>query len=197
MENFIDHQISSKVSRQFRRVIVGNTNIQYDDNGDELRNARWKYKKHKYTANYAMLSRDAQEAMVGAFYAANAMLKLFRFRDHGDYTASDSPLTVEVGTTTPAQITKRYFFGPAYADRLIQAIDSWEIKDASGNPVDGSMDTALGLFTPTNPWASGQHTWTGRFSVWVRFASDEFDMTLQTMEIATADVELQEARAHR
>lgn len=197
MANFIDHRIGARVSSEFRRVATGKTDITALDNGDEIRNARWKYKKLKFTASYAMLTPEAQEELTSAFYAANAQLMLFRFRDHGDFKVTKSPLTVEEGTTNPVQLTKRYYFGPAFADRLIQAVVKCTVYDAGDNPISGTLDTALGIFTPDSVWPAGAVTWSGTFDVWVRFGSDEFDMTLHTLDIATADVELMEMRARR
>lgn len=197
MTNFIDHRIGARVSREFRRVATGKTDITPLDNGDEIRNARWKYKKLKFTASYAMLTPEAQEELTSAFYAANAQLMLFRFRDHGDYKVAGSPLTVVQGTTYPVQLTKRYYFGPTYADRLIQAVVKCNVMDAGGNAVAGTLDTVLGIFTPDAEWGVGQYKWSGTFDCWVRFGSDEFDMTMLTLDIATADVELLEMRARR
>lgn len=197
MTNFIDHRIGARVSSEFRRVATGKTDITALDNGDEIRNARWKYKKLKFTASYAMLTSEAQEELTSAFYAANAQLLLFRFRDHGDYKVVDSPLAVVQGTTNPVQLTKRYYFGPAYADRLIQAVVKCNVMDAGSNTVTGTLDTALGIFTPDTAWGVGRYKWSGTFDCWVRFGSDEFDMTMLTLDIATADVELLEMRARR
>lgn len=197
MANFIDHRIGARVSREFRRVVMGKTDIEPLDNGDEIRNARWKYKKLKFSASYALLTPEAQKEIVSAFYAADAMLYLFRFRDHGDYKVNKAPLAVEVGTTNRVQLTKRYYFGPAHADRLIQAVVKCTVYDAGDNPIAGTLDAALGVFTPDEEWPAGAVTWSGTHDVWVRFGSDEFDMTLHTLDIATADVELLEMRAYR
>lgn len=197
MANFIDHKISARASRQFRRIATGKTDIVALDNGEEIRNARWKHKKMQFAANYALLSPEAQIEISSAFYAANAMLMLFRFRDYGDYTVKDSPLVTVPDTTTPVQLTKRYTFGPAVADRMIQAVSVCVVSDGDGEPVAGTLDTALGLFTPSEPWVDSAHTWSGTFDLWVRFDSDDFDMTMQTLDIATVDVELIEQRARR
>lgn len=195
--NFIDHRISARASREFRRIATGKTDIVALDNGDEIRNARWRYKLMRYQASFPLLSQRAQEEVSAAFYAANAMLYLFRFRDYGDYRVENSPLSVVADSTTPVQLTKRYYFGPAWADRMIQAVVTCRVHDAAGEPVEGTVDDALGLFTPAEPWGAGLYTWTGTFDVWVRFGSDDFDMTLHTLDIATSDVELVERRAHR
>lgn len=197
MTNFIDHRIGARVSREFRRVVTGKTDIVPMDNGSEIRNARWRYKRLQFTANFVTLSEEAREELVSAFYAANAMLYLFRFRDYGDYKVDRSPLIVAEGTRDTVQLVKRYTFGPAHADRPIQAIVKCTVHDAGGNPVAGSVDKALGLFTPDEPWGVGQHTWSGTFDVWVRFASDEFDTTMLMRDLDTADVELVEREARR
>jgi uncharacterized protein (TIGR02217 family) len=196
MPNYIDHRLSARASREFRRVAQGKTDITPLRTGGEIRNAAWQYKKMKYAASYALLTPEAQEEISSAFYAANAMLLLFRYRDYGDFKVVDSPLTVVEGTTTPVQLTKRYYFGPAHADRMIQAIVSATVKDASGDPIAGTVDMALGLFTPDENWPAGVPTWSGKFDVWVRFNSDDFDMTMHTLDIATTDIELVERRAY-
>lgn len=198
MQNFLDHQLSLRASREFRRVIVGRTDHVPMDNGEDIYNARWRYKRMRYFANFALVSPETQEELTGAFHAANAMLLLFKFRDPGDFQVANSPLVTVPGTKTPVQLTKRYYFkGNAYGDRLIQAVDHCVIKTPLGVEVAGTLDKPMGIFTPTNNWDGAEHFWSGRFCNFVRFASDEFDSTMITLDIATADVELQEGRAHR
>lgn len=197
MGNYIDYRISQRVSRSFRRLTTGKTDIAPFDNGDEQRNARWKFKLMRFVASFAMLGESAQNEVTGAFYAANASLLLFRFRDYGDFKVSASPLTVETGTRTPVQLTKRYFFGPAYADRLIQAVSTCTVLDAADNEVAGVLDNVLGLFTPDSDWTVGQHKWNGTFDVWVRFADDEIDFTMIQSDLTTTDIEFVERRARR
>lgn len=200
MSNFIDYKIGNRVSSQFRRVVTGKTDIVTMASGREMRNAAWKFKKMSYTASYAMLTPEAQEAIVSAFYACNAQLMLFRFRDPGDFIAVESPLfdaiTGHVGSTDAIQLTKRYTFGPAYADRVIQAVSTCTVLDHTGTPVAGTFDSELGLFTPTSPWGSNTYSWTGTFDVWVRFNNDDLDISMLTFDIATSDVELIEALAN-
>ena len=196
MANYINHRLSARASREFRRVAVGKTDITALRTGGEIRNAAWEYRKMKYAASYALLTPEAQEEIASAFYAANAMLYLFRYRDYGDYKVVNSPLTVNVGTTDAVQLTKRYTFGPAYADRVLQAVTKATVKSEGGDPITGTLDTAWGLFTPDAGWPAGTPTWSGTFDVWVRFNSDEFDMTMHTLDIATTDIELVERRAY-
>lgn len=199
IKNFIDHRIAGRVSNQFRRVVRGKTDIVAMNSGRERRNAAWQFKKMQFTANFAMLTREAQQEVVNAFYACQAQLYLFRFRDYGDYQADHSPLLTAavVGTTDPIQITKRYQFGPVYADRMIQALGpSCTVYDSGNHAVTGTFDLSLGIFTPTSAWGSGEYTWSGTFDCWVRFNSDDLDITMQNIEISTADVELAEQLAY-
>lgn len=196
-QNYVDERVSTRVSSQFRRVVSGRTEIAELRNGAEVRTAIWRNKPYSYQANYALLTRDAQIEIASAFHAVDAMCYLFRFKDHGDWTVTDSPLAVVSGGKTPAQLTKRYSFGSTYSDRIIQAIDTCVVKDSGGSVVSGTLDDALGLFTPTANWGAGPYTWSGTFDVWVRFSSDDFDMTMETLDIATTDVQLVERRAVR
>jgi uncharacterized protein (TIGR02217 family) len=197
MQNFIDHKLSLRASREFRRVIVGRTDYTPMDNGNDIYNAKWRYRKMRYFANFALVTPETQAEITGAVHAAMSMLLLFRFRDPGDFQVEDSPLAVVVGTKTPVQLTKRYYFGSAHGDRLIQAVDHCVMKTDAGVEIPGTLDKPLGLFTPTSNWPAATAKWSGRFCVWVRFASDEFDATMLTLDISTTDVELQEGRAHR
>lgn len=197
MQNFINHRLSSRASRSFRRIAVGNTEETPMDNGVSAFNARWRYNKMKFVADYALMTPEAQQEIAAAFHAAKARTMLFRYPDYGDRTVTDSPLAPAVGTKTPIQLTKRYTFGSAYGERILQAVDSCTVKDSLGATVAGTLDDELGLFTPTNNWAAGGHTWSGRYCVWVRFATDELDMTMLNLDITTAQIELHEGRAFR
>jgi uncharacterized protein (TIGR02217 family) len=193
--NYIDHRLSQKATNSFRRVVTGKTNIVSMASGRERRNAAWAFKKMTFTASFALLLPDVQDEVYGAYYAANGQLLLFRFRDPADWKAKDSPLLVSsdlIGTTTPVQLTKRYLFGPAYADRTIQAVSTCFVKTPGGSDFPGTIDHALGMFTPDGAWGSGQYTWSGTFDLWVRFNSDELDVTMTTLDVATTDVELVE-----
>lgn len=190
--NYIDWKLSQKATADFRRVVTGKTDIVTMMSGRERRNAAWAFKKMAFTASFALLKPEAQDEVLQAFYACNAQLYLFRFRDPGDWRVFASPLKTDglVGTRTPVQLTKRYQFGPAYADRVIQAVSTCVVKSSGGAVIDGTFDNALGLFSPTDVWGGDTYTWTGTFDLWVRFNSDELDVTMKTLDVATADVEL-------
>ena len=195
--NFIDHRLSAHVSHELRRIVEGRTHIVTLDNGDEVRNACWKYSKLKYHANFTQLSAPAKSELLSAFYAARAQLYLFRLHDKADCQADNAPLEVKAGSRDAVQLTKTYTFGTAQAQRLVQAVNHCVVSDTHGAVVAGDVDTALGLFTPKEPWQDGTYSWTGDFDVWVRFGSDQLETTLSRPDVATSDVELWEMRARR
>lgn len=195
--NYIDHRIGTRVSTEFRRVVTGKTDIVQMANGRERRNAAWGFKKMQFSASFAMLTPESQSEVMSAFYAANAQLLLFRFRDHGDYRVVDSPIVGAVeGASTVVQLTKRYSFGPAFTDRIVQAVTKAVVKSAGGTTFAGTVDNDMGTFTPYANWGAGQYTWSGTFDCWVRFNSDEFDVTMKTLDVATTDVSLIEQVAY-
>ena len=197
MSNFIDHRIATRVSKEFRRVVTGKTDIVQMANGRERRNAAWGLKKMQFTASFAMLTPESQEEVMSAFYAANAQLLLFRFRDHGDFQVTGSPIVgAVVGQLNAVQLTKRYSFGTAFADRIVQAVKSCVVKTPADAVFPGALNQQLGTFDPTGNWTAGTYTWSGTFDCWVRFNSDEFDVTMQTLDIATTDVSLIEQVAY-
>lgn len=195
--NFIDYRIATRVSSEFRRVVTGKTDIVPMMNGRERRNAAWAFKKMQFSASYAMLTPEAQEEVVSAFYAADAQLLLFRFRDHGDYRVVNSPIVGSIeGQSNAVQLTKRYTFGPKFADRVVQAVNKCIVKTPGGVEFPGTFSSTLGTFDPSGNWGAGVYTWSGTFDCWVRFNSDEFDVTMQTLDIATTDVSLIEQVAY-
>ncbi len=198
--NFIDHRISTRVSTEFRRVLNGKTDITTLASGHERRNAAWVFKRLQYTATYNQLTTASQQELVSAFYACNAQLLLFRFKDWGDFTVAGSPVVVPpsaYATRNPVQLTKRYTFGPISVDRLIQAVVTCVVTDDTGATKTGVFDSQLGTFVPDVAWSGARtYTWTGQFDVWVRFNNDALDTTLKTQDIATTDVELIEGLAY-
>ncbi len=191
--NYIDHRMSTRVTSSFVRKVVGKTDITTLASGRERRNAAWAFKKMQYTASYAMLNDMQRDEVLSAFYACNGQLYAFRFNDAGDRTVTKSPFDTStlVGTEHPAQLTKRYQFGSMWADRVIQAVSACTVYDNTGAVFAGTFDRDLGLFTPAANWGVGiQYTWTGTFDVWVRFNTDELDVTMQTLDVATTDIEL-------
>ena len=195
---FIDHRLSTKVAMGFTGGPEWSTAIVEMDNGREVRNGQWMYPRHRYSAEYPNLLDGARREVLEAFHAARGRLHAFRFHDFNDADAEGAPLLPEIGTTTPVQLVKTYQLGSATSSRLIQAPMSCVVRDSSGTPVAGSVDTTTGLFTPASAWEDDAFSWSGEFDVWVRFDSDYNAFTLADRSrrqfMGTANIELVEVR---
>ena len=192
---FIDQRMSVRVASGFIGGPEWSTNIQTLGNGRESRNRQWLYPKHHYTANVGAFTAADRDELRSMFYVCAGQWGAFRFRDLVDYRASGEFITVDVGTKTPAQLTKTYSFGGQAVSRKIQApvAGTVTVFDNDGTtPIAGTCDYATGLFTPTNNWPHTTAQWSGQFDVWVRFMSDYGAFTAIRADLLTADIELLE-----
>lgn len=193
----IDARLSDCVAYGFVGGPEWSTLVVPLDNGQEIRNGQWMYPRHRYSAQFMNLAEEDRNEILAAFHVARGKLYAFRFKDWNDYTATDEPLLPEYSTTTAVQLTKTYLFGSADSVRIIRAVVSSVVKDASGTIVSGTLDAENGLFTPGAAWdeGSGPYTWSGEFDVWVRFDSDYNAFAIGNCDAHTADVDLVEVKA--
>lgn len=172
------------------------------ENGFEHIDSAWEYPRHRYSASFGNIKDEDRDYVISVFHACRGRRHYFKFKDWNDYTATDEPLEVLPGTTNPVQLYKTYQprdpvtddLWPAYTIRPIQAVLSAVVKTPGGATVSGTLDTETGMFTPSSNWASGTHTWTGEFYVWVRFDNDYNSMTINSWRANTAKVELVEGK---
>lgn len=192
--SYINTRISDCVAYGFTGGPEWSTNIVPLDNGGELRNAQWKYPRHRYSAEYMNISPEARDDLLAAFHAAKGRLLAFRFKDWNDFTVENQALSVNVGTSDPVQLVKRYYLGGTFAERKIGAVVTATVRDSSGDPVSGTLDSVNGTFTPDADWEAGSYTWSGEFDVWVRFDSDFNAFVIGNWQTHTANIELVEVK---
>lgn len=198
--SFVNVRLSDRVAFGFTGGPEWFTQITQLEGGGEVRNAAWKYPRHRYTAQFLSFLDDERIEILHAFQAVRGRWLAFRFKDHGDFRAVDEPIAVVEGALTPAQLTKTYRMGPAHTVRRIQAPvgSSVVVRDEDGAVVPGALDEQTGLFTPAADWGAGQYTWSGEFDVWVRFDNDfnAFSITNKSggSFVGTADIELVEVK---
>jgi uncharacterized protein (TIGR02217 family) len=191
---YINTRLSTCVAYGFSGGPEYSTLIVTMDNGKEQRNRQWLYPRHKYSAQYLNLSKQAQEEIIAAFHAMVGQLHACRFRDANDYKAETEPLSPSIGTSAPVQLIKTYILGDQSTVRLIQAPVAGAVITRNGSPVAGTLDTTTGLFTPSATWVAGTFAWTGEFDVWVRFNSDFNAFSIGGPNAATSNIELIEVR---
>lgn len=183
----------SKFAPTFKNV------IQESIAGTEQRFAQWTHCRGVGDLSYGLLeSTDPlgdYRAIVAMFRAHFAKLLPFRFKDWGDYTATDEVIGNGDGSRTTFQLVKTYdpsqiLLGTPgtliYVRSIALFVGSPTIK-VDGTPLSGTDFTinGSGLITFVSaPSATTVITWTGEFDVPVRFDSDELPVVLNESDLA-------------
>lgn len=188
---FYNARLPNRVAAGFQGGPEFSTAIVSLANGDEYRNKEWVYPRHRYSAELGLFDDASREELIAAIWLCAGAHGTLRFKDWNDYQVTASPLTVAAGTKTPVQLSKRYTFGGANFTRPVKLIVRAKVYEA-GVEVPGSYSDTTGLFTPTNNWGAGSHTWTGEFDVLVRFANDYNPLTARHRNARTTTIELVE-----
>ena len=175
------------------------TNIVTGPNGAEWRNRDWLYGRWRATGNYHAFGPGEQEQMDAAFQVAAGMWAAFRVRDESRrdrWYVEGEPLSPNIGTSQPLQVTRLYEWGGFTTERMIQALYENEfILELNGTPITSyTLDDELGLLYPDTTWATGTYTWTGVHDLWMRFNSDWGASTVTAQRVTSGDIELIEVR---
>lgn len=189
----IDARINECVSRQFTGGPRYRTETARMDNGVQVRDRKWLYPIHEYSAEFQNFSPADRDEVIEFMHVAAGSWLDFRFKDWMDYTATNQTLAPAIGTQTPVQLVKTYTKGGHTSQRMVQAMVSATIL-RNGSPVAGTLDTQLGLFTPAANWVAGTFTWSGEFDVWVHFVEDYNPFSAVDINNWTATLQLEESR---
>lgn len=159
------------------------TVIQEAISGKEQRVQRWAKCRAKYDISYGIKSQEDLLAVRAVFLASLGRLHSFRFRDWGDYQASDANFGTGDGVETEFQLSKTYDplvllggspGGLTYV-RNITCVSGTPVIEIAGTPTVAFTISGTGLVTFTVAPANGAAlTWTGEFDIPVRFDSDEY-----------------------
>lgn len=150
----------------------------YLPNGQVFQNFLSTTAVHKYNAAYGMKQRAEFNAVRSMFYVVKLTPYAgFRFRDWGDYQATqlNSRLALIDGDTWQLQLV--YTFGTAEVLRdIYKPVDGTVVVyDSDGNELTSSTDPTTGIATVTGSPAS----WEGEFDVPVYFKDDAWASSLQ------------------
>lgn len=162
-------------------------------NGREKRNARWKQPRHTFSAPYQNISQEAFREVKEMFLLCRGSAFAFRFRDENDYQADQAQFAVADGQTSVFQLgitfsqAGRSFFREVHAlvDEPVITVDG--VAVSSGYTVD--LDRGIIEFSEP-PSAGSVLRWTGDFDVWVRFATDDLNFTLDNPDATNGSIEL-------
>lgn len=191
---FINAVLDEHVDYGFEGGPEYNNEITDLENGFEHIESAWQFPRHRYSANFGNIKDKDRDYIVSVFHACRGRRHAFKFKDWNDYIAENEPIAVEAGTLNPVQLYKTYRFGQAFTVRPIQALLEATIFSPGENPVAGDLDLNTGIFTPSEPWGTGQYTWDGEFYVWVRFDNDYNSLTINSWQANSARVDLYEKK---
>jgi uncharacterized protein (TIGR02217 family) len=152
--------------------------------GFEQRNANWSRPRYKWTATVPYGDIDAFNELLDFFHARSGQLYAFRFQDPADYTATGEALILDP-LISKYRLAKTYSSGGVGLVRYITRPVSGSVTFSGG----GTLDYTTGIIT-----GGAAGTWSGQFDVPVRFATDDFTLTLEQVDVGTAAIDLIEVR---
>jgi uncharacterized protein (TIGR02217 family) len=172
--------------------------IQEASSGNEQRFAQWT--KCRCVGNLTYGLQNSSDPL-GDFYAILALwrghfgsLYPFRFRDWGDYIATNEVFGTGTGSQTQFQLSKTYdpqaillgTEGSFFYVRAITLLASTPEIRINNVVTTAYTISASGLVTfTTAPAAAAQLTWSGEFDVPVRFDTDQLPVVLNEADVAS------------
>lgn len=170
---------------------VFNTRIIQLQNGRERRNANWAQPKHRYTAPFLNISRQAFLEIKRMFFLCQGQLHAFRFRDALDFEAIDEPFATGDGTTVEFQLAKMSEEDGIQYLRNVYALAGTPTVEVNGTIASATFDMDRGKVVFDSAPANGAIlTWSGEFDVWVRFDQDEIAASLDNPNATNLSVTL-------
>ena len=150
--------------------------------GHEQRNSNWQQARARYNVAHGVKTKPQLDALIAFFRARKGRANGFRFKDWGDFEATNSIIGTGDGSTQSFQLTKQYISGATTESRAITKPVSGSItiyvdtvEQASGV----SIDTATGVCVfASPPINSAIITADFEFDVPVRFNTDRLSATL-------------------
>lgn len=175
--------------------------IQEAISGNEQRYAQWTKCRGVGDLSYGLQSSsDALgdfAAILALWRAHFGSLYPFRFRDWGDYTATDDLFGTGDGTTTAFQLSRTYdpslillgTAGSLFYVRdivLLASTPTIKINDTTKTVTTDYTVSDTGLVTFTSaPGIGDLLTWSGEFDVPVRFDTDQLPVILNDSDLAS------------
>lgn len=148
--------------------------------GREKRIANWSQPQHRWNVASPVRDEAAFHTLLAFFHARMGRGYGFRFKDWADYEAVAQPL---VAVTGGYQLAKTYTSGAFTLVRKITRPVTGTVTFTGG----GTLNYSTGLITGSSGGA-----WTGEFDIPVRFESDEFNLTLDQVDIGAAELNVLE-----
>lgn len=169
-----------------------NTRIVSLANGRERRNANWAQPRHKYSAPFLNISRDAYREIKKMFLVCEGQAHSFRFKDELDHVANDEQFGFGDGATDTFQLSMISVVDGVPYSRNVYALTSAPVIYVDGVEESGlTVDLDRGIVTFVSPPANNAVlTWSGEFELWVRFNHDYLPFSLDNPNATNGSVEV-------
>lgn len=169
-----------------------NTRIVTRQNGRENRNADWDQPQHSFSLPFRALSQAQYVPIKQMHLNRRGAWGVFLYRDRLDSTAEDETFAIAEAGQTSFQLLKNSTIAGVVYQRLVRALyvpDPGDPGEAIDSPiqiyVDGvptsayTLDRDTGEVVFDSPMAGGEVlSWSGSFSIWVRFAVDKLPFVI-------------------
>lgn len=184
---FLEQRLSQRIERGATGGPVNRGRQMVRSAGGRMRQVfTWPEPLHTYTVSHGVLGQAQLEELRSLWYVVNfAPYEGFRFRDWGDYraTQANSRLTLITGATY--QLQRVYTFAGVEFVRKIQKPVAgavvYRLRSTVTTVATASIDTATGIATITGHVSGDTYTWAGEFDVPVTFSDDTWVQQLEAM----------------
>lgn len=191
---FLETSMAPCAAYGFKGGPVFSTTIVILASGREQRNINWSLPKHQYSCPFQNIDKDAFLELKRLFMACRGQANGFRFKDAGDFEATDEAFATGDGATSIFQLYKTSTEGATTLFRkIVKPNSAGFIANVNGAPVACTVSTVTGLATFAAPPAGASAlTWSGTFDVPVRFAMDFLPFSIDNLNAMNGSVDLVE-----
>lgn len=146
----------------------------------------WPEPLHTYTVSHGLRDQAQLEELRSLWYVVNfTPYEGFRFRDWGDYRATQANSRCTLITGDTYQLQRVYTFAGVEFIRQVQkpvaGATVYRTRSAVVTAASASIDTATGVATVSDHMAGDTYTWVGEFDVPVTFSDDSWVQQIETM----------------
>lgn len=195
---FFEQRIDSRIERGARGTLRNGGRLKAYNAAGKLRQSfGWSAQCKVFDVTHGLRSLADYETLRALWYVVMfTPYEGFRFRDWGDYIATQANTVVTALGGGSYQLKRRYTFGGINFDRTISKPNADAVLfDAGGSPLTATISTTTGIATSVSGTPA---TWTGTFDVPVTFLDNDFPEVLEVADggpvVLTQPIKLEEVK---
>lgn len=148
---FLDQRFPDEISYGSSFGPGYSTDIVVAKSGKEFRNQNWQESRYAGDVSLGVQSLTDMQTLLAFFRIAKGRANSFRYKDWGDYSATDSFFATGDGSTRSLQLYKRYTSGTDTDDRKItRPISPITLKRGGSSFTNFTVDYTTGIVTLTS-----------------------------------------------